>query len=338
MPRILVSDTVGFIKKLPHDLVASFRSTLDEARDADLLLHVVDASDPAFPAQLEVTREVLREIGADRRAAPAGAQQGRPARRRRRASGSPPSGPTRCCSRRRTRPTSRRCASASSRSSSATWSRRSSSCPYAKQRVVGEVHAIVPRRRREPRRARHAPARARAARSDREAARESLKLAARLRLATREGTGCSPAARYAGGSGRSGRSPDRTATPHGVEQREVAGLELVPLRKRRARFEAERPRARAAAGSSWRRCGRAAVGAKPGCDARELAQQRALRASGGSDAKSARAAPARERVERREALLDRGHAAIAIDASRARRARRARARRRPACGRRRSAG
>jgi GTP-binding protein HflX len=64
VPRILVSDTVGFIKKLPHDLVASFRSTLDEARDADLLLHLVDASDPAFPAQIEVTLEVLREIGA----------------------------------------------------------------------------------------------------------------------------------------------------------------------------------------------------------------------------------------------------------------------------------
>jgi GTP-binding protein HflX len=65
VPRILVSDTVGFIKKLPHDLVASFRSTLDEARDCDLLLHVVDASDPAFPAQMQVTREVLAEIGAD---------------------------------------------------------------------------------------------------------------------------------------------------------------------------------------------------------------------------------------------------------------------------------
>lgn len=64
VPRILVSDTVGFIKNLPHDLVASFRSTLEEARDADLLVHVVDASDPAFPAQVEVTREVLGEIGA----------------------------------------------------------------------------------------------------------------------------------------------------------------------------------------------------------------------------------------------------------------------------------
>src|SRR6202142_192800 len=64
-PRILVSDTVGFIKKLPHDLVASFRSTLDEALEASLLLHVVDAADPTHDAQIEVTRSVLREIGAD---------------------------------------------------------------------------------------------------------------------------------------------------------------------------------------------------------------------------------------------------------------------------------
>jgi GTP-binding protein HflX len=65
VPRILITDTVGFIKKLPHDLVASFRSTLDEAREAGLLLHIVDASDPAFGAQIEVTRAVLDEIGAD---------------------------------------------------------------------------------------------------------------------------------------------------------------------------------------------------------------------------------------------------------------------------------
>jgi GTP-binding protein HflX len=63
-PRILVSDTVGFIRKLPHDLVASFKSTLDEALEASLLLEVVDASDPDFLAQLAVTREVLSEIGA----------------------------------------------------------------------------------------------------------------------------------------------------------------------------------------------------------------------------------------------------------------------------------
>ncbi len=62
-PRTLVSDTVGFIKKLPHDLVASFRSTLEEARDAHMLLHVVDASDAAFRSQMEVTRTVLSEIG-----------------------------------------------------------------------------------------------------------------------------------------------------------------------------------------------------------------------------------------------------------------------------------
>lgn len=68
IPRILVSDTVGFIKKLPHDLVASFRSTLDEALAASLLLFTVDASDPSFRSQLEVTQSVLAEIGADQTA------------------------------------------------------------------------------------------------------------------------------------------------------------------------------------------------------------------------------------------------------------------------------
>jgi GTP-binding protein HflX len=63
-PRLLVSDTVGFIKKLPHDLIASFRSTLDEALEASLLLYVADASDPTFRSQLEVTRTVLADIGA----------------------------------------------------------------------------------------------------------------------------------------------------------------------------------------------------------------------------------------------------------------------------------
>jgi GTP-binding protein HflX len=63
-PRILVSDTVGFIDKLPHGLVASFKSTLDEALEAGLLAHIVDASDPGFERQLDVTTEVLAEIGA----------------------------------------------------------------------------------------------------------------------------------------------------------------------------------------------------------------------------------------------------------------------------------
>ncbi|KUM01854.1 GTPase HflX [Chromobacterium subtsugae] len=65
VPRVLVSDTVGFIKNLPHGLVASFKSTLEEALDASLLLHAIDASDPGFERQLEVTDVVLKEIGAD---------------------------------------------------------------------------------------------------------------------------------------------------------------------------------------------------------------------------------------------------------------------------------
>jgi GTP-binding protein HflX len=64
VPRVLVSDTVGFIKNLPHALVVSFKSTLDEALEASLLAHVVDASDPGFERQLAVTAEVLEEIGA----------------------------------------------------------------------------------------------------------------------------------------------------------------------------------------------------------------------------------------------------------------------------------
>jgi len=64
VPRVLVSDTVGFIKNLPHGLVASFKSTLDEALEASLLVHVVDASDPGYERQLAVTDEVLDEIGA----------------------------------------------------------------------------------------------------------------------------------------------------------------------------------------------------------------------------------------------------------------------------------
>jgi GTPase len=64
VPRVLVSDTVGFIKNLPHGLVASFKSTLEEALEASLLAHVVDASDPGFERQLAVTEEVLDEIGA----------------------------------------------------------------------------------------------------------------------------------------------------------------------------------------------------------------------------------------------------------------------------------
>jgi len=64
-PRILLSDTVGFIRRLPHQLVASFRSTLEVAQDADLLLHVVDVSHPSHAEHIRTTEEVLKEIGAE---------------------------------------------------------------------------------------------------------------------------------------------------------------------------------------------------------------------------------------------------------------------------------
>lgn len=65
---ILLSDTVGFIRKLPHHLVASFRATLDEVRDADVLLHVIDASNPAWEEQRMVVDEVLADLGVHEKA------------------------------------------------------------------------------------------------------------------------------------------------------------------------------------------------------------------------------------------------------------------------------
>ncbi len=61
----LLSDTVGFIRKLPHHLVESFKSTLDEAIEADILLHVVDISHPAFEDQMRVVNEILKELKCD---------------------------------------------------------------------------------------------------------------------------------------------------------------------------------------------------------------------------------------------------------------------------------
>ena len=61
--EVLLTDTVGFIRKLPHHLVASFRATLEEAAEADLLLHVVDASHPWWEEQKEVVEEVLADLG-----------------------------------------------------------------------------------------------------------------------------------------------------------------------------------------------------------------------------------------------------------------------------------
>ena len=59
----LLSDTVGFIRDLPHALVASFKATLEEARQADLLLHVVDASSPEAESQIQAVKTVLAELG-----------------------------------------------------------------------------------------------------------------------------------------------------------------------------------------------------------------------------------------------------------------------------------
>jgi len=62
--KVLLMDTVGFIRKLPHNLVASFRATLEEVNEADLLLHVIDASHPAWEEQRDVVDQVLAELGA----------------------------------------------------------------------------------------------------------------------------------------------------------------------------------------------------------------------------------------------------------------------------------
>jgi len=64
--ELLVSDTVGFIERLPHSLVAAFRATLEEVAEADLLLHVVDASSPDRERHIAAVQTVLREVGADR--------------------------------------------------------------------------------------------------------------------------------------------------------------------------------------------------------------------------------------------------------------------------------
>jgi GTP-binding protein HflX len=60
----LLSDTVGFIRKLPHTLIESFKSTLDEVREADILIHIVDISHPAFEEQIDVVNQTLTDIGA----------------------------------------------------------------------------------------------------------------------------------------------------------------------------------------------------------------------------------------------------------------------------------
>jgi GTP-binding protein HflX len=63
----LLTDTVGFIRKLPHHLVESFKSTLDEVRESDILLHIVDVAHPAYEDQIRTVQELLKELGADQK-------------------------------------------------------------------------------------------------------------------------------------------------------------------------------------------------------------------------------------------------------------------------------
>jgi GTP-binding protein HflX len=62
--QVLLSDTVGFIRKLPHNLIESFKSTLDEVRESDLLMHVVDVTHPGYEDQIRVVGQTLSELGA----------------------------------------------------------------------------------------------------------------------------------------------------------------------------------------------------------------------------------------------------------------------------------
>ncbi|MDI3546554.1 MAG: GTPase [Halanaerobiales bacterium] len=61
--QVIISDTVGFIKKLPHQLIASFNATLEEVKKADILLHVVDSSHPKMEEQIKVVNQVLSDLG-----------------------------------------------------------------------------------------------------------------------------------------------------------------------------------------------------------------------------------------------------------------------------------
>ena len=63
--EIIITDTVGFIKELPEDLLGAFRATLDELKDAHLLLHVVDISNPRFEQQMESVDKIMRDLGID---------------------------------------------------------------------------------------------------------------------------------------------------------------------------------------------------------------------------------------------------------------------------------
>lgn len=79
---VVISDTVGFIRKLPHQLVEAFKATLEELEYADLLLHVIDISDPHWLEQAQIVDELIEELGRAANSLPARLQQVRPLLRR----------------------------------------------------------------------------------------------------------------------------------------------------------------------------------------------------------------------------------------------------------------
>ena len=129
--QYLLTDTVGFIRKLPHQLVEAFSATLEEAMGADLIVHVVDASAPEgdLHQMMAAVDDVLDEIGAGEQAATARAQQGGPAGRRAPARAVVPAAPTPCRCPARPARGSTSCARRSRRASSPRCDRWSCSCP-----------------------------------------------------------------------------------------------------------------------------------------------------------------------------------------------------------------
>ena len=113
--RATLSDTVGFVGKLPHDLVEAFRSTLEEVTLADLVLHVADAASPDLEEQIDAVRRGARRDRRGRHPGGARAEQDRPGRRARRGRGSRAGSPARSRSRRSRARASRGCSRSSAR-------------------------------------------------------------------------------------------------------------------------------------------------------------------------------------------------------------------------------
>ena len=154
---VLLTDTVGFVRKLPHQLVEAFRSTLEVVVEADLLVHVVDASAPDPEEQIDAVRAVLAEIGADSVPRAAGLQQGRRGPARGGAAGGRASGFGRPA-RPRTGDGHRRAAAGRRRPAPGRRPRWSScSCPFDRGDVLAAVHREGEVLVEQAERGRHAP-------------------------------------------------------------------------------------------------------------------------------------------------------------------------------------